>query len=198
MENLKNALGEELFGQMQAAIDAWNESEDHKEHQIKLADLSEGGYVSKDKYAAMETASAGYKQQLDQITGELTTLKSAKGTDAETKAALDALQQKYEADTAALQEQLSKAQFDGLLGAALAGSHVRSDKAARALLDLDKIKVEDGKLVGFDNQLADLRKNAAFLFEPDQAWGQDHGSDPKAVTGVEAEFAKINPGIKLE
>ena len=156
MENLKNVLGEELFGQLQAAIDAYNGTD-------------------KDKYAALETASAGYKQQLDQITGELTTLQSAKGTDAETKAALDALQQKYEADTAALQEQISKAQFDGLLGAALAGSHVRSDKAARALLDMEKIKVEDGKLVGFDDQLADLRKNAAFLFEPEQAWGQEHG-----------------------
>lgn len=198
MENLKNVLGEELFGQLQAAIDAYNGTDEHKDNPIKLADLSEGGYVSKDKYAALETASAGYKQQLDQITGELTTLQSAKGTDAETKAALDALQQKYEADTAALQEQISKAQFDGLLGAALAGSHVRSDKAARALLDMEKIKVEDGKLVGFDDQLADLRKNAAFLFEPEQAWGQEHGSDPKPITGVEAEFAKINPSIKLD
>ena len=49
-----------------------------------------------------------------------------------------------------------------------------------------------------DNQLADLRKNAAFLFEPEQAWGQDHGSDPRAATGVEAAFAKINPDIKLD
>lgn len=198
MENLKNALGEELFGRLQAAIDAYNGTDGHKGNPIKLADLSEGEYVSKDKYAALETASAGYKQQLDQITGELTALKSAKSTDTETKAALDALQRKYEADTAALQEQISRAQFDGLLGTALAGSHVRSDKAARALLDLDKIKVEDGRLVGFDDQLADLRKNAAFLFEPEQAWGQDHGSDPRAATGVEAAFAKINPDIKLD
>lgn len=198
MENLKNAIGEELYGKLQAAIDAYNGADEHKDNPIKLADLSGGGYVSKDKYAALETASAGYKQQLDQITSELAELKSAKGTDADTKAALDALQSKYEADTAALQEQINKAQFDGLLGAALAGSRVRSDKAARALLDLEKIKVEDGKLVGFDDQLADLKKNAAFLFEPDQAWGQDHGAAAKPSVGVEAAFAKINPGIKLD
>ena len=78
MENLKNALGEELFGQVTAAIDAYNAADEHKDAPIKLADLSGGGYVSKDKHAALETEAAGYKQQLDTLTAQLQTIKDAK------------------------------------------------------------------------------------------------------------------------
>lgn len=198
MENLKNALGEELFGQVTAAIDAWNGSEEHKDTPIKLADLSSGAYVSKDKYAALEADSAGYKQQLEQITGELTTLKNSKTTDEDTKAALNSLQQKYDTDTKALQDQIAQMQFDGMLNTALAGSRARSTKALRAMLDMDKIKVEDGKLVGLDDQLAALRRDESYLFEPQKAWSQDHGSDPRAADGVEAAFVKMNPNLKVD
>ena len=198
MENLKNALGKELFGQVTAAIDAYNAADEHKDAPIKLADLSGGGYVSKDKHAALETEAAGYKQQLDTLTAQLQTIKDAKTADPDTKAALEALQQKYDADTKTLQEQIGKAQFDGLLGAALAGSRARSVKALRGMLDMDKLKVEDGKLTGFDEQLAAIRKDAAYLFEPEGAWGQEHGGNPPAGTGVEAAFAKINPDLKID
>ena len=196
MENLKNALGEELFGQVTAAIDAYNAAEEHKDTPIKLADLSGGGYVSKDKHAALEAETAGYKQQLDTLTAQLQTIKDAKTADPDTKAALEALQQKYDADTKTLQEQIGKAQFDGLLGAALAGSRARSVKALRGMLDMEKLKVEDGKLTGFDEQLADIRKSDGYLFESEGAWGQDHGGSPTDENGVEAAFYAKNPDLR--
>ena len=198
LENLKKALGEELYGNVMALVDSYNAAEEHKESPIKLADLSGGEYVSKDKYAALETESTGRKKQLEDMAGELKTLRDSKTADPDTQAALDALQQKYDADTQVLQEEISKAQFDGLLGTALAGSRARNVRALRGMLDMDRLKVEDGKLVGFDDQLASIRKDAAYLFEPEGAWAQEHGGDPLAKSGVEEAFTKINPGLKID
>ena len=80
----------------------------------------------------------------------------------------------------------------------MAGSRARSVKALRGMLDMEQLKVEDGRLTGFDEQLAAIRKDAAYLFEPDGAWGQEHGGNPPAGTGVEAAFAKINPDLKID
>lgn len=50
MEFLKNVLGEELFGQVAAAVNTYNGKPENKDHQVKLANLSEGQYVDKGKY----------------------------------------------------------------------------------------------------------------------------------------------------
>lgn len=50
MEFLKSVLGEELFGQVAAAVNAYNEKPENKESQVKLANLSGGQYVDKEKY----------------------------------------------------------------------------------------------------------------------------------------------------
>lgn len=198
MEFLKKALGDELYASVQAKVEAYNATDARKDNPLKIGDLSSGGYVSKDKYAALETEANGYKTQLEALNGELTTLKNKRGTDSDTKDALEALQAKYDADTKALQDQVGKAKFDGALETALAGSRVRNTKAVRALLDLERIKMDGDKLTGLDDQMEALRKEAGYLFEDSGAWGDHHGGVDTHVNGVEAAFAKINPDLKIE
>lgn len=75
---------------------------------------------------------------------------------------LKKLQNKYDTDIAAMRR-------DNALDAALTGAKARDLKAVRALLDMDAIKLDGDKLLGFDDQLKALQKDKAFLFEADAA-----------------------------
>lgn len=55
MEFLKTVLGQELFAQVEAKINEHNAAEKDESKHIKIANLGEGGYVSKDKHSALET-----------------------------------------------------------------------------------------------------------------------------------------------
>lgn len=65
MDFLKDILGEGLFNQVVKAINEYNGNEEHKDQQVKLANLGEGKYVSKDKYSALETSLTGKQTELD-------------------------------------------------------------------------------------------------------------------------------------
>lgn len=54
MDFLKEVLGEDLYNQVSEKISAYNADEANKGKKIKLVNLSEGGYISKDKYTALE------------------------------------------------------------------------------------------------------------------------------------------------
>lgn len=165
MEFLKNVLGDELYSRVKAKVDAYNADSAHKDAPLKIVDLSAGEYVSKAKHSALETEANGYKTQLETLNGELTALKNKRGTDSDTKAALETLQTKYDTDIKALQEQIGKAKLDGALEAALAGSRARSTKAVRALLDMERVKLDGDTLIGLEDQLKALKASDPYLFE---------------------------------
>lgn len=136
-------------------------------------------------------------------------LKAANGT----IASLQDAAKKYDGvDVDGLKQQLAdaKADYEGKLQAqrrdsaidlALAHSKVRSGKAARALLDLDKVAFDEaGNLTGLEDQLSALQESDAWLFDTGTVvdTGGEHGAGGKTeVDGVEAAFAKLNPGLKL-
>ena len=61
---LQELLGEELFRQVQAKLDEVNANESDKLKHVRFADLSEGNYVSKQKYDAEVTASQGKDSEI--------------------------------------------------------------------------------------------------------------------------------------
>ena len=93
---------------------------------------------------------------------------------------------------------------------ALANSKAKNGKAARALLDLDAVKLDGNKLLGFDDQLEALKKSDPWLFEADTTkqddgtgvhvdTGAEHGQggSTEPSDGVTAAFAALNPDLKL-
>ena len=109
------------------------------------------------------------------------------------RAQITTLQQKYDDDLAALRR-------DSAIDLALTNSGVRSVKAARALLDLDKITHKDGALSGLDEQLTALRTDNPWLFPAAQTadTGGEHGQGgTDERDGVTAAFAALNPGLKI-
>lgn len=86
------------------------------------------------------------------------TVKKFDGVDVEKlKADLAALQQKYDDDTA-------KLRLDNALEVALLSSKARDAKVVRALLDIDKIKLDGDKLTGLEDQIEALKKSHDYMF----------------------------------
>ena len=71
---------------------------------------------------------------------------------------------KYEASVKANE----KMQFDYALDSAVNAAKPRNIKAVKALIDNDKLKFVDGKIVGLDEQLKSIKKDNDFLFQPEQ------------------------------
>lgn len=115
---LEELLGEALFAQVKAKIDEQNANEPDKLKHIRYADLSEGGYVGRGKYDALEAEKAALQQQVDTLTAAVADLKkNSKGNDA-LQATISDLTTKLEAvenqaavqaKTYALKEALTKA-----------------------------------------------------------------------------------------
>lgn len=115
MDFLKEILGDELYKQMAEKVNAYNGDEANKDKQVKLANLATGGYVSKDKYAALETSLNGKQTELDTANGLIAELKkSTKGN--------EELQTKitgYETQVADLQKQLQEIKLKSAIKVAL-------------------------------------------------------------------------------
>lgn len=70
---------------------------------VKIVNLADGGYVSKDKFDAKETELSGVKQQL---TDANTTIQSLQGKDADVEKVTKEWETKYNVDTKALKDKL--------------------------------------------------------------------------------------------
>ena len=146
MEFLKAILGEELFNQFMSKINEFNGNEANKDKQVKLANLSNGEYVSKLKYDDIAA----------QLTGKQTELESANGLIAELKKGTkgnEDLQGKitgYETQVADLQKQLAETKTKSAVKVALL-----SEKA----LDIDYLTYKLESKIKEENKTLELDEN---------------------------------------
>lgn len=73
MEFLKEVLGEELYSQAKEKVDTYNK--EHKDKPMKLVNLSEGNYVSKEKFDSKETEISTLKAQIEDANKEIQSYK---------------------------------------------------------------------------------------------------------------------------
>ena len=106
-----------------------------------------------------------------------TAAKKFEGTDPEQlKKDLADLQKKYDTD-------LAENKRNSALELALVQAKVRDVKAAKALLNLEEIKLDGEKLLGLDSQMEGLKKEKAWLFEEVQQ-KQEPPKGPTVKTGA--------------
>lgn len=115
MEFLKSILGDELFAQVQEKINAHNGDEANKDKQIKLANLSAGGYVSKDKFNAKESELATKLSELSSANELITELKKSVEGDESLKGKIT----DYETQVQALQNELAQTRIRSAIKVAL-------------------------------------------------------------------------------
>ena len=73
MDFLKEILGEDLYSQTKEKVDSYNQ--EHKDKPLKLVNLSEGAYISKEKFDAKETEANNLKEQLTNANNEIKSYK---------------------------------------------------------------------------------------------------------------------------
>lgn len=157
MEFLKGAISDELYSQL--------ETELKDNDKVKLANLADGDYVSKDKYEALETEARGYKEQLEDLNKSLDTVKKQNKDNSEVQEQITELQNKYENEKKELEKTLHNTKLNSALELAIVKSGARSAKAVKGMLDMDKIKFDNDTLVGLDEQMKQIQTEHDYLFE---------------------------------
>nr|DAZ71001.1 MAG TPA: minor structural protein [Caudoviricetes sp.] len=140
------------YEELEAAIDA--------DGSIKLADLSGGGYVSKEKYNAKVTELTGVKQQL---TDANTEIQSYKDMDIEgiQKSAKE-WEDKYNADTKALEDKLTAQEYSHAADMFMSKYQFTSKPAREGVMaEFNKkgFKLEDGKFLGAEEYMNSLMES---------------------------------------
>lgn len=127
------------------------------------------------------------------------------------KKAADDWKETAEKAKADADKQISQMKFDYALSAALAGAKAKNTKAVKALLDMDGLKFNDndGKIVGLDEQLAQIKTDNDYLFESDEpapefvkgtngGSGNVGGKKPSEMTYTElCDYMAQNPGAEI-
>lgn len=169
---LKDVLGEALYKQVQAKIDEQNSKEEDKLKHVRFADLSEGNYISKEKYDSETERLNGL------ITGKDTEIGNANKLIEELKKASkgdEGMQQKistYETENARLQQELEETKVSSALKVALLSAKTDdTDYMAFKIKEMLKEKGEelkiddDGNIKGWDDMLTTLKTQFPAHFE---------------------------------
>ena len=170
IEVLKDHLSEETYSAV---------AEELKDKDIKLADLSTGQFVSKDKYGALETQLNNTQTLLTDTSAKLETALQNAGDN-------EALRQEIENIKNANQTEIANitAQYDAKLKNAAvmaeltkAGANDPADILPH--LKMEAITVTDNGIVGLSDQLEPIKTAKPYLFKGVQkpgASGLEHGN----------------------
>ena len=108
----------------------------------------------------LEEASKTYQKQLEKLTKN----------DADVEA-LNKLVEQLQLSNKELEanhkQEMDRLQFNFALDSALTNAKSKNNKALKALLNMDNIKYQEGKLEGLQEQIEALQKDASYLFDLD-------------------------------
>ena len=198
MEFLKAILGEELYAQIAAKLNAYNGDEANKDKQIKLANLGSGEYVGKGKYDALQALLDGKTTELDTANGLIAELKKGTKGNEELQGKITG----YETQVAQLQEELEKTKLDNAIQLALRDAKaVDPDYLAYKLREkysADELKLdENGKVKGIDDKLAGLKTQFPNQFEAGGKKKVDPFKLPEEQGGGSNEPKSLEDALRL-
>ncbi|WP_137744845.1 phage scaffolding protein [Robertmurraya siralis] len=155
--DLKEILGEELYKQVMEKLG-----------DEKIDIVSNGQWIPKQKFDDINTSLKELKDQMKDRDKQLEELKTKATGNEELQQKIQELQEKNENTEKEYQQKLQQQTFDYALKDALSGAKVRNPKAAKALLDLESIKLDGDKLLGLEDQLKTIKESDPYLFEEEE------------------------------
>lgn len=199
---LKDALGDELFAQVEAKLNEINAGQTDRTKHVRFADLSEGGYISRskhdDKVNALTQQVMDLQGQIAQrdtdlagLNERLTAANADAGQLAEVQKQLSALQGKYDDDSKAWAEKNARQAYEYAVRTK-AGELKFSSAAAKKEFIREAIaqgfKQEGDTLMGYTEFLTKYREGDPGAFVSDQP-----KDDPKPKLVIPG---KSNPAPK--
>ena len=185
-----------------------------EEQAKKVLESLDGNFVTKTRFNEVNEENKALKQSVADRDKQLEDLKKSGGDNAELKKQIEALQQQNSEQKKAHEAELSRLKLDNAIDSALAAAGAKNAKAVKALLDVSKVKLgDDGKLTGWEEQLAAVQKSDSYLFAEQAKQPVFKGFQPGAAGDIKpgtevdtskmtyselAAFMAANPDVKLE
>jgi len=135
-----------------------------------------------------------YKEQIKQRDEQLDTLSKQAKDNEELAAEIERLKEENKTTADEFQEKLNKQAFDFALERALNKAGAKNEKAVKALLDVESIKLDGDTLLGLDDQLKGLKESDEYLFQQEEEKKPKivNEGNPKGGAGKEEDpFSKI-------
>jgi len=157
-----------------------------------IADISKElpkHFIPKDKYNEVAEAKKKLEADLTARDTQLEELKKAAGTSEELKAQIEQLQAENQKAAEEWQAKMAQMQLDFAIEKALAAAKAKNAKAVKALLDMEKVKLDGDQLLGIDDQLKAIQQSDPYLFGDSGKVGG--GTNPPGVGNPE-----VNPWKK--
>ena len=150
---LKELLGEELYSQ------ATEKLGDKK----IMAD--DGNFIPKSRFDQVNQAKKELEVQLKDRDTQLAELSKNNKDNENLLNQIKDLQALNKQTTTDYENKINQMQFDYALDGALTNAKSKNNKALKALLDMNSIKYQEGKLEGLQEQIEALQKDASYLFD---------------------------------
>ena len=121
-------------------------------------------FIPKDKYNEIAEAKKKLETDLQARDAQLEQLKQAAGNSEELKARIEQLQAENQKAAEEWQAKMAQMQLDFAIEKALAAAKAKNTKAVKALLDMDKVKLDGEQLLGLEDQLKAIQQSDPYLF----------------------------------
>ena len=199
--NLQELLGDELFSQVDAKIQEHNKEIEEKMKKECLEDLSEGGYVSKEKYGELDTAKKGIEKQLKDANATINSYKEM-DIDGIKKSAED-WEKKYNEDTQKLNQQIENDRKTFAAERYIADQKIKSPLSRKAILQeflAQNLEFKDGAFSGADEYMKKVREQYPDEFEQEQEpnQGRQKGTWVRGTQGTYKPETKSEEAAYLE
>lgn len=164
IEDLKEFLDEETYGKVSKALEG------------KELFVGKGQFIPKSRFDEVSNREKELKTQIGERDSQLEILKkSAQGNEELTKQ-IEELKATNAKSIQDYDAKILKMQKDYELDSVLSKSGAKNQRALRGMLDIDKLEFKDGKYVGLEEQIAQVRKDNTWLFDGGMPKGV--GTDP--------------------
>jgi DNA repair exonuclease SbcCD ATPase subunit len=121
-------------------------------------------FIPKDKYNEVAEAKKKLEADIQERDAQLEQLKQAAGNSEELKNQIEELQEANRRAAEEWQAKMAQMQLDFAIEKALTAAKAKNAKAVKALLDLEKVKLDGEQLLGLDDQLKTLKETDPYLF----------------------------------
>lgn len=118
-----------------------------------------------DRYTKLKTQKADLEKQIADRDSQLEKLSKDNKGNEELVKQLDTLKNENATVKTEYETRIAKMEFDYALNGVLSASKCKNTKALKALLDLEKVSLKEGKFDGLDEQLEGLKTSDSYLFE---------------------------------
>ena len=187
MEFLKAVLGDSYAG-VEAQVNAYNEK--NKDKPIKLANLSDGNYVDKGKYASLDAELNGHKAAAEKANADLEALRNAAKGNEDLQTTIANLQKANTEAAEKFATELKATKEAHLLDTSLMGEKPKNLKALKALIDTSKLNFNGDKIEGLNEQLVTLKQSDAYLFGEAVQGGT--GAAAFGNQSMDVDFSKLS------